>query len=157
MIQRIQSIWLLLAAIATCLLFFFPVATCHSDTIWYDFYIYGLNTPPTGVEVLYKDFLKYVMIVTVLVTALTPLATIFLYKNRPRQIYLSRLAILLNVVLLIAFFVLSDSFATATGCPSFRYGYVALCMPVLSIVFLFLAMRGIKKDERLIRSADRIR
>lgn len=157
MIQRIQSIWLALAAIASALLFFFPVATYFTEDIEsLKFFAYGLySNLPLPLETFYRPLMKYSVLLALLVTTIIPVITIFLYKNRPRQIYLSRLTILLNVVLLVVFFLLADSFEKVTGC-HVSYG-IACYLPIFSIVMLFLAIRGVKKDEALVRSADRIR
>lgn len=160
MIQRIQSVWLLLAAIASILLFFFPVATFFKEGIeFFKFYAYGLSYPEPfamQLDMLYRPLMKYSVLLAILVTTGIPILTIFLYKNRSRQIYLSRLTLLLNVVLIVVFFLLSDSFAEVSGSSTFNYG-VACYLPIFSIVMLFLAIRGVKKDEALVRSADRIR
>ncbi|MDR0365116.1 MAG: DUF4293 domain-containing protein [Bacteroidales bacterium] len=159
MIQRIQSAWLLLAAIASMLLFVLPIATFSIEGIaFFKFYTYGLDyaDPFTAqLEMLYRPFMKYSILLAALVATVIPVLTIFLYKNRSRQMYLSRLTILLNVVLLVVFFLLSDSFAETTQSTS-KYG-VACYLPIFSIIMLFLAIRGIKKDENTVRSADRIR
>lgn len=160
MIQRIQSAWLSLAAVASLLLFFLPVSTFFLEGIeFFKFYIYGLDyIEQFGIQLdmLYRPLMKYSVLLAVLVTTVIPIITIFLYKNRSRQLYLSRLTILLNVVLIVVFFLLSDSFAEVAGSDTFKYG-PACYLPIFSVIMLFLAIRGIKKDEALVRSADRIR
>ena len=161
MVQRIQSLWLLLASLSVCLLFFFSVTTFmpnHDRIAMFDFYAYGINCPQPFAEMLgalYAPLLKWTVIVVVLVCILTPFFSIFMYKNRPKQVQLSRLTILLNAALTVTFFLLSDSFAEKTD--TFATYGVGVYMPIAAVVFLLLAIRFIKKDDKLVRSADRIR
>ena len=165
MIQRIQSLWLLLASLLACLLFFFPVATFTPDpqyanahAVIFGFYAYGLDYSPAFSEMLnglYAPLLKYTLIAVVLVCAVTPFVTIFMYRNRPRQIQLSRLTMLLNAALMVAFFLLSDFFAKEK-LSLVNYG-IGIYIPIAALVLLWLSIRFIKKDDKLVRSADRIR
>jgi len=104
---------------------------------------------------LYAPLAKYTVIAVVLVCILTPFISIFMYKNRPRQVQLSRLTVLLNAVLLVAFFLLSDSFAEKSH-TLVSYS-VGVYVPIIPIACLLLAIRSIRKDDKLVRSADRIR
>jgi len=162
MIQRIQSLWLLLASLSVFLLFFFSVAvfnpTNESMVFGLTYYAYGLDYPQPFSDMLaglYSPFLKYTIMAVVLVCILTPLYVIFNYKNRARQMQLSRLTILLNAALMVSFFLLSDLFAEKTS-STVDYS-IGIFVPMGAIVFLLLAIRFIKKDDKLVRSADRIR
>jgi peptidoglycan/LPS O-acetylase OafA/YrhL len=91
-----------------------------------------------------------------LVCILTPFLTIFMYKNRPRQMQLSRLSLLLNAALTVAFFLLSENYFAKITSSNVEYG-MGIYFPIIAAVFLLLATRAIKKDNILVRSADRIR
>jgi len=91
-----------------------------------------------------------------LVLALLPLINIFLYKNRKLQLRISVYAIILAfglIGLIYYYFVIGfrqlDEPAYALRFP--------LVVPVIFIVLIYLAFRGIRKDEILVRSLDRIR
>ena len=165
MIQRIQSLWLLLASLAVFLLFFFPVATFSPDpesanaqAVVFSFCACGLNYAQPFAETLaglYAPLLKYTVIAVLLVCIVTPFIAIFMYGNRPRQMQLSRLTILLDAALMVSFFFLSDFFAKETF--SIATYYVGVYVPIAAIIFLLLSIRFIKKDDKLVRSADRIR
>jgi len=163
MIQRIQSLWLLLASLSVCLLFFFPVAnfvpdleSANAHAVIFDFYAHNIKYAAESMESnLYAPLAKYTVIAVVLVCILTPFISIFMHKNRPRQVQLSRLTVLLNAVLLVAFFLLSDSFAEKSH-TLVSYG-VGVYVPIIPIACLLLAVRFIRKDDKLVRSADRIR
>jgi len=170
MIQRIQSLWLLLASLSVCLLSFFPVATFapneNTPGVVFSFYAYGLDYVPAFSDMLdglYTSLLKYTVVAVLLVCAVTPFIAIFIYRNRPRQVQLARLTMLLNAALMVAFFMLSDFFAnlgtaffTEEKILLINYN-VGIYAPIAALVFLWLSVRYIKKDDKLVRSADRIR
>jgi len=165
MIQRIQSLWLLLASLSVCLLCFFPVATFSPDpqyanahAVMFGFYAYGLDYSPAFSEMLgglYAPLLQYTVIAVLLVCVVTPFVAIFMYRNRPRQMQLARLTMLLNVALMVAFFLLSDFFAKEKF--SIVNYAIGIYVPIAALIFLWLSVRFIKKDDKLVRSADRIR
>ncbi len=139
MIQRIQSIFLLLAGTAGAALFTLPFATANVTTsgVFQDgkFNIFDNNG---------------LMILAVMTCALA-LMSIFLYKNRVLQMNVGKLNMILAFVLMAWALVEFFSFA---GVVSFGIG---LFLPFGTILFTVLANRNILKDELLVRSADRIR
>ncbi len=141
MIQRIQSLWLLLASVATGLLFKLPV------------YSGILNTGAPRELLVGQDYLLF-LVTAVLV--LFPLVTIFLFKNRSNQKKLIWVSLLLNAVFVALIWMEVSSFTVANSFTSSMYK-VGAALPVVSIVLLLLAYGGIRKDEKLIRSADRLR
>lgn len=145
MIQRIQSIWLLLAAIVISLLFLTP--------------IYHLTSGGTQSPLIIND--DFVAILIAAASVVLSLLTIFLYKKRKNQISLTYLNIL--VCLGLEFWIyemiehkktalMTIDAASATG----NY-WIGAFLPIIAIIFLFLALKGIKKDEKLIKSLDRLR
>ncbi|SMC66509.1 DUF4293 domain-containing protein [Pedobacter nyackensis] len=154
MIQRVQSIWLLLAALTLVSLFFFPLMTKSVNNTEYLLYIDGhhqsikeastnvISVTPIGAMILNG------------VAILLCLVCIFQFKNRPMQ----KRLIMINMVLIIATAVL-----TALNASLFPGGiggaslHIASSLFVLAILFCVLAVRGIRKDEQLLRSADRLR
>jgi hypothetical protein len=138
-IQRIQSIYLLIAALAGSALFGLPFATA-----------------PAQQEGMLVDGAFDVndhiglIVLTVLVVLLS-FATIFLYNNRVLQMNLGKLnlVLLLGLVGLAGYLFSTISVATSLG--------IGLVAPVLVLVFVVLANRNIQKDEKLVRSADRLR
>ena len=94
------------------------------------------------------------------VATLLPFITIFIFKRRLVQIRLcvSEIVLLLGSLLFIALYcyrmydVLSQMFDTL----NFTLGFASL-MPLISIIFVALAMRAVARDEALVRSLDRIR
>lgn len=154
MIQRIQSIYLLLAGIFAALAFATPCALFTSAQPDATCTLYGCHyvTSPATEELFSYPF--GVTLMTALCMAL-PLIIIFGYKNRKRQINHVNLAMLLAVAWYAVCAAYCFAAASRTGfevAPS--YGQV---FPALSLLALYLAKRGIKHDEALVRAADRIR
>lgn len=121
MIQRVQSIYLLLASALCFGLFYFE---------------------------MYQQSLLLQM--AVLVVGLSVLISIFLYKDRRMQILMGKLNILLAAVLLFG-----SIYAEMEA------GLEVLAWPIgiilISVILLAMANQAIKKDEELVRSADRFR
>ncbi len=150
MIQRIQSVWLLLAAIFSAGVFMFNILNIS--------YV----DPATGAEVTKGVKLleySYIMAVLAIVVVALPLVAIFMFKNRKRQVNMSLLAIVLNIGFIafhLTFF--KDSFLAKFNMPSQSTSYgIASFLPVAAIVFLAMAISGIRRDEKLVRAADRLR
>lgn len=143
MIQRIQSIFLALAAGAAGGLFALPFATTPET-------IAGSELFADGVFNL-KD--NPALMIAFLTAGALSLLAIFLFQNRKLQMRLSVVAIVATVVGLGLglFFFLSDP---ARGQAAFGAGTV---LPLVMMLFVFLGWRNIKKDEKLVRSIDRLR
>ncbi|SFE30367.1 protein of unknown function [Chitinophaga sp. CF118] len=146
MIQRIQSLYLLLAAAAGAATWFFDIwkAVLGDNTVTY-----------FNAQSSYLIFVLYMLIVAL------ALVCIFLFKNRKLQFRLTVLNIFLSIgAIVLQYFKVLD-FANAlqtSGKTITTSSYQpAAFLPILILVFLFLAARGIYKDERLIKSLDRLR
>lgn len=141
MIQRIQTLWLFLAAACAALTFRFPFFSGNK--------ISDDNMPVFEKLVASSDFL--LLILTVLLTA-GCLIFIFLYKNRKQQLWFTIATIIVSVINIILYFKEIKSFIPKQG------GYNLGAVFIFAIpVFLILAVRGIWKDEKLIKSLDRLR
>lgn len=157
MIQRIQTVWLLLASLTLLLLFLFPYLQ------YFDNFGTAMAIKITGIYqgvadgVVQTESFILQTISTVLL-ALLPLVIIFYYKNRKKQLQLAYLNIFL-IVLMGIWLYFSASQATNLVNKTLQLeniGIGALLVP-LTVVFILLAIRGIRKDEKLIKSVDRLR
>jgi Mn2+/Fe2+ NRAMP family transporter len=93
-------------------------------------------------------------VLLILIAAISFIA-IFIYKNRKLQLMLSMVLILLSIILLIAVAVYVFILAGKNDAQlQFR---INLIFPVVVLIFSILAHRGIKKDEELVKSYDRLR
>jgi hypothetical protein len=85
------------------------------------------------------------------------LITIFLYKRRMTQVRITRFLLLAEVLMLVAMFYVAEK-AKDLLPPTDEMGYGAgIGIPIVCMILLFLAERRIRHDERLVRSADRLR
>jgi len=155
MLQRIQSVYLLLASLTLLGLFFFPLT--HN--------VYVNNKPVTVmVTGIYQDVngqQAQTEVFTALtgataVVALLPLAIIFLYKNRKRQIALCYSSIL--VIIGYSYWVSQTAKKAIQGADLTMRNYgIGIILISVSVVFVILAQKAIQRDEKLVKSADRLR
>ena len=131
MIQRIQSIYLLIAAISMTLISFKVP-------------IYYLN------ETLFMAQDDTKIFVLTIVGALFSLLGLFMFKNRKFQMKLIRLTVLIQMIIGIRMFMLFIKFEVVLN-NSFLF------LMVFTLITLIMAYRGVKKDDDLVRSIDRIR
>ena len=147
MIQRIQTVYLLISTLLIGFLFLFPFAEIAKDGAIYIFNFHGIVQ-----DGILKQNGVFISILIGLIMALQGVAIIS-YKNRTRQIRLAVISILLILSLLGMFFFFTYySFSDAQI--NFKTG---ILFPVVAIILDYLAILAIRKDEALIRSIDRIR
>ena len=131
MIQRIQSIYLLIATISMTLMSFkIP--------------IYTLN------ETLYMAQDDTKMFVLTIVGAIFSLLGLLMFKNRKFQMKLIRLTVLILMIIGVRIFMLFHKFEVVLN-NSFLF------LSAFTLIALVLGYRGVKKDDDLVRSVDRIR
>lgn len=156
MIQRIQTIFLLLAAIVSMMVFVFPLASYFSDLVAMQLFLTGPVSLTPGTEVLSINvFFSYFLAVLNAMAGFIALYAMLKYKQRLFQLKLVKVSLLLNIVLLVVLFVLCDFIKSKLNV-SPEYG-LGIIFPIISIVLLLLAQRGIKKDEAKVKSTSRIR
>ncbi len=157
MIQRIQTVWLLLSSLVLLGLFMFPYVN-YIDLVGLgkNIYVSGVYTSVNNVTSKESSFL--LMTIATVVLAIIPLLIIFKYKNRKIQLSLIMLQVVLICLFAIWMFVAAnnilDLINQSIGASNIGIGFFLL--PV-SIIFLGLAIRGIRNDEKLIKSAERLR
>lgn len=143
MIQRIQSVYLLLVALISGVvgLFipFWPVGGNH----------YTLLDFLAG-----NDILQIIISVSFIMVSILAVWGLMTYKNRLFQMRLNRVNMILNILLfgLLLFYLLNlsgESMDSVKG--------IGVWLPWISIGLLLLANRSINKDENLVKSVDRIR
>ncbi len=160
MIQRVQSLFLFVAFVANCLLFFFPMANYHDaiNSKYYIFSLLGLKHIHPDPEPLFSNLFTLPLIITnVAVIALIIVAFIS-YKKRLHQIRFCRFGIFANIILLILiFFFYASTIEKYTYSKSDYMSHPGIFFPIVSIIFLLLASRAILNDERKVKAADRLR
>ena len=143
MIQRIQTVYLLLASIVSGVLIFI-------FNLWK-----AIEKNTFALDLLYsKSFLLKLIPILFLVSAILAFVAIFLFKNRKLQFVIGRLTILINLILLGLLIYLS---LTLPGEAAVSEKGIGMFIPILAILLIVLANKAIKKDEDLVKSADRLR
>lgn len=179
MIQRIQSLWLLLAACCMGLCLLVPVAKyqfvdmpaegqrvearldlfARGDTML----VPQMDEPVSQYSQRLTGMETWPLVTIVVVCMAVAIAALFLFKRRSLQARLSAFGFILSVVYaFLLFFWAVDHYADllAAGMggakPEVAWNLGAFA-PLASMVFFFLAQRAIKKDEALVKAADRLR
>lgn len=154
MIQRIQSVYLFLASLILFSMFFYPLSEMVDSCG--ELYRLDLSGIFKGVgETALKIESALPLRFLVFVTASLSILTIFFYKRRILQIRIS----IFNIMLLIGFYplFLFYFFHTRNRLAAVADLKITVIFPVLAIILVFLATRGIRKDQMLVKSYDRIR
>ena len=150
MIQRIQTVYLLIVAILMVVMMSFPVG----NLIAADYTVTEFTNLALVAADGTADYAPWAMFVILVVAALLSFTTIFMFKKRMLQIRMSIFNSLLLVGYYIAFF--AFYFALKNDENLFRIGW-ALCLPLVSIILNILAVRAIGRDEVMVKAADRLR
>lgn len=164
MIQRIQSLFLLGVAVCMGLMLYFPLwekdNDVHSQKMTLD--VYHLRTylsessDPVKWNVENEQPVYYIA-VTAALAALLALYSIFIFRNRKLQMKLgaiNALVIMITVVIAV-FLIYSGEKLLGTGDKGTFYP--GFYLPLGALIFNSLANRFIRKDDKLVRSVDRIR
>jgi hypothetical protein len=139
MIQRIQSVWLFIAVICAALTYKFPFYTGN---------VIGKDNVQRYVKLVASS--NYILLILTAGFIAGTTAIIFMYKNRKQQLWLTVVAACLSVLNLVIYFYEVKNFTSGNMSLS---AVLAFAMPIL----LILAINGIRKDEKLIKSLDRLR
>lgn len=153
MLQRIQTVYLLIITVLTALMIFMPLAVLQTGDTFYKFDVFGVNTVVPEPELLYPTWGLFVL--TALI-ALLALFTIFMYKKRMLQIRFC----IFNAILMVGFYgffgYLIYTMKQELGDLSVSVR-IALSFPLINLILDYLAIRNIGADEVLVRSLDRLR
>lgn len=156
MIQRIQTLYLLIVSVMMVITTCTPIATILVD----------------GREVVFSPFsiaaegeqlasLPIWLGILLILSAALPFITIFLYKRRQLQIRLcgAEAVLLLGDILLgaIYIYILCNKVFEGITFSHLVLSFTGIVCPIVSIILIILAMRAIFRDELLVRAADRIR
>ena len=140
MIQRQQTLWLLIATAAAILTFMFPFAI--------------------GEELIQKTAMKqraeiiagnnfFTLILTIVSIGIS-VVTIFMFKDRKMQMKLCLLGLLVSVLILVLYFLNMKKIISPTPA-------LWAILPVAVIAGYYMAFRNIRKDEKLVKLLDKLR
>ena len=152
MIQRIQSVYLLLVTILLVVAICMPVGQfIGADGVTAHVF------KPLGVALADGGFQStWGLFGILLLSALVAFCTIFLFRNRMLQIRMTIFSSILLIGYYIAFCVFMFILKGDLDAMTFQLGW-ALCLPVVAIILNYLAFRAIYKDEVMVKAADRLR
>ncbi len=147
MIQRIQSVFLFLAAGLLGGQFALPYGTITNQTAEVPASLTdGILTPTDNIGLMGLTILGVVL----------SFVAIFLFKNRKLQAQITGLSVVISILLLALIGVVFSQLMSVFNANAGHLG-LGLGLPLGGVVFQFLAQRAIKKDENLVRSMDRLR
>jgi len=157
MIQRIQTVWLLLASVVFFALFLFPyLQFAGADGMGQALKVTGSFANVDGQPTRIAD--SWLLAGATALLGLFPLYIIFQFKDRKKQGNLISIAMLAVILLGVWFYFTADKAMNAEnmtlGVANIGVGFFLL--PII-LILLWMAGSAIKKDEKLIRSADRLR
>ncbi|MDX2002322.1 MAG: DUF4293 domain-containing protein [Chitinophagales bacterium] len=136
MIQRVQTVYLALAAIFVGIFLGLPLFSYNNG------------------EVVYTAFHSTIGLACSILFIIATVGVILMYKNRPLQIKLTGTLIVLLAIVAGIYKFQFFHYISINYHPTLKAG---LFMLLFSLIFLFLAIRNIRKDEKLVRSSDRLR
>lgn len=150
MIQRIQSLYILLAFFLGLISLYIPWVTYQQSDVSFVFKLFSSD------QAVLSAMLTSTMVAVFCAIALGSLIS---FKNRKRQMMLVKVTMVIALLVISAF--AFDHYQNiqvlkVDGELSMNYGLPAV-FPVINLILLWLAHRGVKKDEDLIKSVDRLR
>lgn len=166
MIQRAQTVYLALAFICITLLLVFPIFSVELTTLSGEVAFSGEfgKDGLVGEGIAEGTLPAYVVFI---ILALFSLAGIFSFKKRPRQLLITRLNFILHVLVVSGVYLfyyfgkgwVSEALkiSTDTEMKVTFYMSIGFFLLIPAVAFVYLAIRGIKKDQNLITSLDRLR
>lgn len=147
-IQRIQSIYLLIAVILMAVFAFFPALTFELGGREF---VYGaLEAGKVGVT-----HIDPLMLTLIILISLLALIDIFLFKNLQRQMTVCFVDIIIGLAMLVAIGIQAFYVGGREGVTLTWSWYLVL--PILSVIFLMMAHKAMSRDKKLLRDSDRLR
>jgi len=155
MIQRIQSVYFFLTTILSIIFLQGSFLSFINNTG--DVYKIGFNDIVRSTQGQAPEIIGSILPLTIIIilVAVLSVITIFFFKNRKLQLLLSGiLTALISVLILVSFYY---SYSVISKYDTTFVPGVKMALPFLQLIFSILAYRGIKKDDKLVKSYDRLR
>ena len=155
MIQRIQTVYLVISLILIGLIFWFPIADLFVDDNFQYLFLYrGIYDTTGEFDILAISSIPLAILFTIILTL--NLVSIFLFKNRLLQMRIS----ILNIILMIGSIGLMYFYiwmAKTELNAEAQYTTLMPIIPLISAILTVIAFKAINKDQKLVKSLDRIR
>ncbi|MBN2237172.1 MAG: DUF4293 domain-containing protein [Bacteroidales bacterium] len=160
MIQRIQSVYLALVVVLSGLMLVpfanYPLAKFYGNTATLHFYSTYIKNLIPGEPSPFSSYFNWPLTAGIVLIMILALSALFYFKNRKAQMNLVKANILINLILLTGFFFGYLPFLEKKLETQAIYQATSF-IPALLLLLLVLAYQGIKKDDKLVKSMDRIR
>jgi hypothetical protein len=149
MLQRIQTLWFFLASVCALLIFFNPVIELNAENELFIWQFQSISI--AGMDNIIQS--GYIVAGLTLIITVMSFSIIFFFKKRMLQIRISTVIglIVIFTELLIIIFTLSST----------HHQFVSLglssILPLVVFIFIMMGRRAVKRDEKIIKSVDRIR
>jgi hypothetical protein len=141
MIQRIQSLWLLLSSLCAAITWLVPTFA---------------GTTGDGNMKIFSIRESVVLLFLIVFIAASSFVNIFLFNNRKRQKMIIWITVAATLIFIIAQYLIVEQFKVSFQIPQGNWEISAI-LPIFITLFQVFAFIGIRKDEQLVNSADRIR
>lgn len=146
MLQRKQSIWLFLATL------------CNAGVFLFDIYrVSYKDAAGTVLQNVLRVANNYPLLLIALVMTLLPLITIFMFRNRKKQMSMTAVSMVATLAFISMMLVNVNKLERSTPGMTGGTYWVGAVLPVIALIFIVMSLAGIRKDEKLVRSMDRLR
>ncbi|MGI6718785.1 MAG: DUF4293 domain-containing protein [Bacteroidales bacterium] len=157
MIQRKQTLFLLFAVVALILVAFFPIVKFYGD-FSYILKVFSFDDMSKTQTYAYSITNNLPIIILWSLPLILSIVTIFLFKKRKLQMRLISISIiLLSVLLLFLFLFYTPKIESLFNVKAEYHKCISLYLLLFSIIMLIFSYRGVNKDEKLVKSLDRLR
>lgn len=143
LIFRKQSLWLLLAGIF------------NTGILLFDIYRVQTNVDTVTAHTALRASDNFPLLLMALVITIMPIVAIFLFRNRKRQVRMAAFSLIFTTTFIT--FMLQQVTRMAPVAPATGSYWIGAVLPVISMLFIILAIVAIRKDDKLVRSTDRLR
>lgn len=156
MIQRIQSLLLFVAAVISIVVCFITIGDFALNEMSFEYTAFKLTNVANGqsVSTFYVAGLW-------IISAILSMVTIFLYKNRIRQVKFNGFNMLVMLAALVTMLYIYPNYIFPKYLSGYSVDFVHfnpwVCLSLVPAVCLFFANKAIKRDEQKVRAADRLR
>lgn len=156
MIQRKQSVYLLLAVIAYIVCLFLPIGGIEQKSMGGQVEVFNLGiVGADGKMSIVGTCVPLFILLSI--SAILAMVTIFMYRNRALQLNLCAITLLFNIIWYVDL-ALIFGFVTIPNIEASSFSiHFAACLPLVSLILVSMARKGIVDDEKLVKAADRIR
>lgn len=159
MIQRIQSLYLLIAIVFMAIFAFTPFINLITPAGTYQMNCLGTNltAPAEGIAetAIVASSQNFILAIVSALIAVMSILAIFLFKDRMKQILVCRINILFYITLYVVMGLLIYNNYTALGATTFKTT-TYIIFPICALITNWMAMQAINKDEQLVRDSERM-